>query len=245
MYGMLVIARYPKWLGWAGLLSMAIFRIPLGLRKNIRFWKLLGCGKNGSFDRVPDWRQWGILVTVHQSWYENSGTIPSGEIELLTGNILPGFVSAYYRFFRAETFALLLEPLEGHGTWDGHNCFGDLNSQQESAGRIAVLTRATIRLSKLKAFWKQVDGVAAALHSARGRIASVGIGEVPWIKQATFSIWESVADMKAFAYSLQEHTEVIRKTRKENWYKEEMFVRFRILASSGKLNGISLSPGTS
>ena len=245
MYGMLIIARYPKRLGWAGLLSMALFRIPLGRQKNIRFWKLLGCGKNGSFDSAPDWRQWGILVKMDQSWYENSGTTPSGERKLLTGKILPGFVKAYYRFFRVETFALLLEPLEGHGTWDGHHCFGDLKSQQESAGRIAVLTRATIRLSKLTAFWKHVDKVSEALHNAPGLIASVGIGEVPWVKQATFSIWENVADMKAFAYSFQQHTEVIRKTRKENWYKEEMFVRFRILATSGMLNGLSLSPGAS
>ena len=43
--------------------------------------------------------------------------------------------------------------------------------------------------------------------------------------------------MKQFAYSMQEHAEVIRKTRKEDWYSEEMFVRFIIVGSRGSLHG--------
>ena len=82
-----------------------------------------------------------------------------------------------------------------------------------------------------------MDGVASQMNSAPGFITSVGIGEVPWIKQATFSIWESKEQMKQFAYKMQEHAEVIRKTRKENWYSEDMFVRFKILASYGSLQG--------
>jgi len=36
---------------------------------------------------------------------------------------------------------------------------------------------------------------------------------------------------------MQEHTEVIRKTRDEHWYSEEMFIRFKPIASFGSLNG--------
>jgi hypothetical protein len=36
---------------------------------------------------------------------------------------------------------------------------------------------------------------------------------------------------------MKEHAEVIRKTRQENWYSEDMFVRFKILASIGIING--------
>jgi hypothetical protein len=35
--------------------------------------------------------------------------------------------------------------------------------------------------------------------------------------------------MKAFAYKMQEHRNVIQKTRTRNWYSEEMFTRFRVL----------------
>jgi heme-degrading monooxygenase HmoA len=112
-----------------------------------------------------------------------------------------------------------------------------LPKKTEYDGMIAVLTRATIRLNKLSAFWKNVETVSSQMRTAKGFITSVGIGEVPFIKQATFSIWQSKEYMKQFAYNMQQHAEVIKKTRKENWYSEEMFVRFKIVASSGSLRG--------
>jgi hypothetical protein len=39
--------------------------------------------------------------------------------------------------------------------------------------------------------------------------------------------------MKAFAYGMREHAEVISKTRNENWYREELFVRFCIISVKG------------
>jgi hypothetical protein len=100
-----------------------------------------------------------------------------------------------------------------------------------------VLTRATIRLNRLKNFWQYVDNVASKTNTAKGFIMSVGIGELPWIRQGTFSLWQNKEDMKAFAYQMHEHIEVIQKTRKENWYSEEMFIRFKPLATSGSLKG--------
>ncbi|MFX5578821.1 hypothetical protein ABTD84_20415, partial [Acinetobacter baumannii] len=79
--------------------------------------------------------------------------------------------------------------------------FGELPRKTDYEGPIAVLTRATKRLNKLNRFWKYVDPVASQLTGAKGFITSIGIGEVTWIKQATFSIWESKEAMKNFAYS--------------------------------------------
>jgi hypothetical protein len=75
------------------------------------------------------------------------------------------------------------------------------------------------------------------MTDAPGFITSVGIGEIPWLKQATFSVWESKDHMKQFAYSKREHSEVIKKTRRNNWYSEDMFVRFSILSTRGTLRG--------
>ena len=75
------------------------------------------------------------------------------------------------------------------------------------------------------------------MEKAPGYITSVGVGEAPFFRQATFSIWESMDTMKAFAYGSKEHGEVIKKTRQQNWYTEELFARFRILCSEGTLNG--------
>ncbi len=213
------VARYPRWYGWAGFLSMAVFRLPLWLNAQTGFWKLMGSGKNGTFDRHPDWRQWAVLQT--------------GDPRPQT----PGFLLRWWKFFGCETWTVLLEPLEGHGSWDGKSCFGDLPRQTGYEGMIGILTRATIRINKLRPFWQNVNGVAGQMAGAAGLLFSIGIGEIPLVKQATFSIWESKEDMKQFAYRMQEHTKVIQKTRTENWYSEEMFVRFKILASDGTLKG--------
>ncbi len=114
---------------------------------------------------------------------------------------------------------------------------GPLPKSSDYEGTIAVLTRASIRPSKMTAFWKHVGSAASALTDAPGFVASVGIGEVPWLKQATFSVWKSKALMKDYAYKSRQHQQVIQKTRKENWYSEEMFVRFSILWTTGTLRG--------
>ena len=67
MHAFLTIVRYPKWTAWAGFLSMAFFRLPLFFNKNATFYKLLGCGKKGTFDKVPDLQQWAILVITDEN----------------------------------------------------------------------------------------------------------------------------------------------------------------------------------
>lgn len=243
----LTIVRYPKYFGWAGFLSMALFHFPLFLNNKISFYKLMGCGKNGTFDKSPDWRQWAVLV-VNSQWSGIQNLEPKPQkLESKTQNSklqtpnskfpIPNFLSAWFKFFRAEVLTILLQPIEGHGTWDGKAVFGKLPKQTEYEGLIAVLTRATIRLSKLQNFWANVDAVASQMLGAKGFVTSFGIGEVPFIKQATFSIWDSKADMKNFAYNLHQHKDVIRKTHKEDWYSEDMFTRFVPIACYGTING--------
>ena len=183
----------------------------------------MGSGKNGSFDIHPDLNQWALLFTADDETTK-----------------APGFLSRYWNLFRCDIKEFLLQPIEGFGLWDGKKVFGELSRETMCDGPIAVLTRATIRLSRLKNFWSNVDAVADIMPSAKGLIVSYGIGEVPWIKQATFSIWENKTAMKNFAYGLQQHKEVIHKTRSENWYKEEMFVRFCVLRIEGFNESIAI-----
>jgi heme-degrading monooxygenase HmoA len=75
------------------------------------------------------------------------------------------------------------------------------------------------------------------MASAPGYINSFGVGEAPVYRQATFSVWESLDHVKAFAYKSPEHAEVIKKTRSEGWYNEELFARFKLVASFGTING--------
>ena len=237
MISTLTIVRYPKWLAWAGFLSMAIFRLPLWLNRNIAFWKLMGSGKNGSFDKTPDFRQWAIIC----SYPDFDQAILDQQLndhDLLLKQVYGSFIVGWWRFWHCEKWTILLEAIEGHGSWDGKEVFGELAKNTDYDGQIAILTRATIRLNKLNQFWLNVAPVASRLNEAKGFICSFGIGEVPWVKQATFSIWESKTAMRDFAYKMQEHATVIQKTKKENWYSEEMFVRFKPIVSMGSLKGI-------
>lgn len=184
----------------------------------------MGCGKGGTFDIHPDVQQWAVLVTTNNTF-------------TTTTSLYGKFISQWWQRFGCELFTIVLQPTEGHGAWDGKKPFGNLPKQTSEDGITAVLTRATIRLSKLKAFWQNVQNAAAPLQGAEGFIMSVGIGEVPWIKQATFSIWQNKQLMKQYAYGMKQHANVIAKTRKEKWYSEEMFVRFKVLETFGTING--------
>lgn len=193
----------------------------------------MGCGKNGTFDKVPDLHQWAILLIIDKNKLNNHPS--SFNYKKLYGR----FITNWWKFFGCSEWTLILKPIEGHGRWDGKEVFGTLPRTSDYDGLIAVLTRATIRINRLQNFWRHVAGVARLMSSSDGFITSLGIGEVPWVKQATFSIWKNKESLKTFAYKMHEHTEVIRKTRQEKWYSEDMFVRFKIIASLGSINGVN------
>lgn len=217
------IIRYSKLLIPFALLAMAFHRIFLWLQKGCSFWKLLGSGNNGTFDLQPDWQQWGLLAV----WDDR---------ESFDHFYAHSFIVRWWKLLATETWTIICQPLQSHGKWDGKEPFGKPDITNYT-GPIAVLTRATIRFSKLKNFWSNVDEVANLMTNAKGFITSFGIGEAPVYRQATFSIWESLDDVKAFAYQSREHAEVIKKTRLENWYSEELFARFKPIDSFGTIKG--------
>ena len=147
----LIITRYPKYLGIFGFFSMMLFRLPLYFNKRINFYKLMGSGKNGTFDIYPDLNQWAILLVTENSF---------GKV--------PDFIHSYCKFFHCDTKEFLLQPIEGHGLWDKKKIFGDLPGSTNYEGPVAVLTRATIRLSRLKNFWRNVPQVIDKMASTRG-----------------------------------------------------------------------------
>jgi len=220
----LTIVRYRKVLVPVALLAMAVHRLPMWLQKGCTFWKLLGSGRNGSFSLNPDWQQWGLLAV----WDNREG------FDDFSKN---SYVANWWKMFAYEKWTVLCEPLQSHGKWDGKEPFGKPDNIKDYVGVVAVLTRATIRRNSLKSFWANVDGAATGLAQSKGYITSVGIGEAPVYRQATFSLWQSIDDVKAFAYAQRTHADVIKKTRDENWYSEELFARFKPVASFGTING--------
>jgi hypothetical protein len=149
-----------------------------------------------------------------------------------------------------EAWHVRLADAQGHGRWTGAEVV-ELASGGEQPGHpelpggtrdgvgpVAILTRATVRARRLPRFLRAGRPVDAVLGAAPGLLATVGIGEAPVGRQATFSLWRSVADARRFAYDDPVHAEVVRRTRDEGWYAEELFVRFRPYHSAGTWDGV-------
>lgn len=219
----LTIVRYPKAFVPLALMAMAILRLPLYFQHQCSFYKLMGSGKNGTFDFHPDWRQWALLAVWEDEKSFNAFDQNS-------------FVSKWWKRFASEKWTVLLEPLQSHGLWDKKEPFGKPDIR-DYEGPIAVLTRATINLNRLKHFWQNAEKIAAIMAAAPGYITSLGVGEDPFRHQATISFWKDLEAVKNFAYRMPEHVEVIKKTRSENWYSEELFARFIPLKAWGTLRG--------
>jgi hypothetical protein len=128
-----------------------------------------------------------------------------------------------------------LNPIHSHGKWDGVNPFKGKNVPVDKSNKIAIITRATLNFGKLFEFWKSVPKASNAIKNASGVIWFKGIGELPFIQQATFSIWDNVESVIDFAYKNKNHAEIVKKTRQRNWYKEDLFVRFEIIEKKIKV----------
>lgn len=225
----LTLSRYPNKHILTAIHSMPFFRLPLSVNKQIQFYKLMGCGKNGVFSLQADWNQYALLshgsVPDIQDNYENWKEKYYGK-----------FITKWWKFCGCETWTIVLEPVFSHGKWNGSS----FPISEKSLGDdepVAVLTRATIKPYKAYDFWKNTIPVQKQIKNIPGLVFSVGMGEMPILRQATFSIWENQETMKAFAYSKTRHKEVIKQTRENKWYSEEMFTRFRIVQTAGTIFG--------
>jgi hypothetical protein len=99
-----------------------------------------------------------------------------------------------------------------------------------------VVTRADVRIRAWRAFRSAGPAVSAELSRAPGLLAAAGIGELPIGRLGTFSLWSGVEAMAAFA-AQPCHRAVVRRTRAERWYGEELFARFEPYGSSGTWDG--------
>ena len=192
----------------------------------LRFFKLLGSGASNGFGLWPNLDRYGLMAV-----WENA-------------TVAEAFFSQHpfwagYERRSTETWTVQLAPLKSQGLWDGKNPFDYVPEiMPGDDAPVAVLTRASIRWQKTPRFWQFVEPTSAALAQAVGVRAAIGLGELPVVRQATFSVWESAEAMRQFAYRDARHREVIQLTHRERWYAEELFARFRVLGSTGTLDGV-------
>ena len=199
---------------WWAFTQMQFAHAPLGRVPGLRFYKLMGSGAGTGFSLRPDWGTYCLLGV-----WENA--------------------AAAARFFakdvqyaeferRSEVRTFHLEPVRKKGSWDGGDPF-ELGAPLQADEKLAVLTRAGIRTSRLYEFWQHVPESSRAIVDRPGLLFSKGVGELPVVQQATLSVWENREAMLDFAYRDKTHREIIQKTHRRGWYHEEMFVEFRVL----------------
>ncbi len=195
--------------------------------EGLTFYKLMGSGKGLGFNPLPDWGMYCLLQVWKDEfsavqWLDNSPLITK------------------YQDKTEDCATIFMKTRKVHGKWSGITPFEVSSSLDSSDERTAVITRATIKNSKLLKFWKYVPTSQKPILNANGLLYTKGIGEVPIKQMATFSIWESMEGIRKFAYSSKEHKQAIKMTRELDWYSEELFARFQPYKMIGRWENLIL-----
>ncbi len=191
----------------------------------LQFYKMMGSGRELGFNPLPDWGVYALLGVWESEQMANQFFSNSE-------------VFQRYQAHTSEQWTVFMKIRQAKGLWSGGNPFTPSTDLDESNPLIAVITRATIRPSKLVKFWRYVPTSQRPIQmGCEGLLFTKGIGEAPLIQMATFSLWESMEALKNFAYNSPEHQVAIQKTRQLDWYKEEMFIRFQPYKSTGIWGG--------
>jgi len=203
------------------LLAMALDRFSLWRSPNVGFFKSLGTGKGETFTPADaNSLRWGLIVQVK-------------DLEAFDQSL----VVERWRKRSVDEFRAVLEPISSHGKWAGKEPF--VATAKDWDGQVVAITRARIKWHQNFRFWRSVPPVTISLKSAPGLLAAIGIGEAPIGLQGTFSLWESSAAIKNFAYKGAAHQKAIADTATYNWYSEELFARFAVREVRGTLQQLS------
>lgn len=209
---------------WKAFARMGRFPVNKDTVPELEFFKLLGSGGGNGFSIWPDFGTYAFLgVWKNENAAKTAFRDPNSPLQLLHEGV-------------HEWKTIYMQTFHSHGLWDGKNPF-EMTKKYDKTLPLGVITRGTVKLSKLHHFWKFVPIVSRSAHNKKGMIFSKGIGEVPIIQQATFSIWENSEYMMDYAYKSEFHKEVVKKTREIGWYKEDLFARFYPYKVEGTMKG--------
>lgn len=186
------------------------------------FGKMLGSGAGQGFSIWPDWGTYAWFTV----WENPESAEAFWSNDPMFQDLL-GYATSVYGWEA--------RPLRGHGTWNGQQPFAFPEAGAPTAGSVAVLTRASIARKQALRFWWNVPRASRGVQDQPGLRYAKGVGEYPLVEQATMSVWNSADELDAFAYRSRQHAPMVQKTRKHQWYSEEMFIRMEVLNVIGEL----------
>lgn len=204
--------------------QMARARFSLPNIPGIGFFKLLGTGSRVGFTPIPNIDVNAILAT-----WENLDAARAG--------LARGLTYRHWRETADESWTVYLAPTSARGRWSGQEPFRV--SAEPQQGPVAALTRATVKLPVAPQFWREVPDISHVIGQDPNVLFKIGMGEVPLLQQVTFSIWPDTESMASFARKDGPHATAIRHVREGDWFREELYARFRILDDEGSWGGKS------
>jgi spheroidene monooxygenase len=208
---------------WA-LWQMLLSRWKLKALPDIQFMKMVGTGTREGFYPYPNLGVYGVLA----AW-------PS--LAHAQAQVEGAAVFRNYRRHAAEALTLYLTPVQAKGAWSGRAPFAPESSLK---GRlpVAALTRATVKPRHALSFWARTPGIRAEIPDQPHLLFKIGMAEVPWVNQITFTIWDDLDAMRAFAYRPGgPHTAAIEAARSNGWFAEELYARFHVAGKDGSWSG--------
>ena len=162
---------------------MGLDRPELRRTPGLRFWRLLGTGRGKTMTLSADLRRWALFAV-----WEEEAALDAFLAQLGGGRTVaragPGDLA------RAAGAAARATAPGAAAIRSSGAASPPLGPAAD--GPVAILTRATIRPRRLVRFYGAIRPPAADLLRQPGLIDSVGIGEWPLARQATFSLWRSL-----------------------------------------------------
>lgn len=199
----------------------AIARVP-----GIGFFKLCGSGTGEGFTPVPNTAVYAILATWPNQEHARQA-------------IAQARIFRRYTDMAEEACTWHLTTASARGAWSGRTPF--LVETGLPEGPVAALTRATIKPKVLLKFWGRAPAISDVIGGNEDVIFKIGIGELPWLQQVTFSVWPSTGAMDQFARQSGPHAQAIRAVRDGKWFAEELYARFAITGVDGSWEGRNIA----
>jgi len=215
--------RHKAW-GWQRLVrgASAFSDVP-----GLRFAKVMGSGHGGGFTLRPSATHQGLMALLDDA-----------DAAL---NFLQDPQVQACRERSAEHWHGVMAIDSARGAWDGQAwaptppaLLGSQGGSLEGLGRqpLAVLTRASIRPAKALSFWRHAPASQVDLLNAPGCTLAMGLGEAPFLRQCTFSVWRNTSAMLAYAQS-GAHRKALDAAYRQDYFSESLFMRMRLLQHGG------------
>lgn len=199
--------------------QMSLARGAIAAAPDLRFFKMLGTGAGAGFSTKPNFSRYGLLCVWDSLDAAENGLARNKAVQRLAER-------------SSEAVTLYLTPTQSRGEWAAQEPFTVAPATKPSTP-IVALTRATLRARHIARFWSLVPAISETVEDEETQHFMLGLGEVPYRNQVTFSIWSNEEDMIRFSRSSPTHGEAVRRAYREGWFAESLFARFNLTKVQG------------